>query len=351
MRKFLLIGSHPNEIGGISTFINNILKINPENFTYFSNSRYTFFETKYSLLNKVQKTIYSAYNNLKFIIFLLKNNKNIKGVIIVTPSKYAFFDSIYYILISKFFRQKTYLRYAGDLMSFYTESNYIIKKAIQLGLKTPYKNIVQSQRISSFIKQDIKANTTIDILPEVIMSIQEKRNTIRTPTNLIFFGGSEAIRKGSMEVINSIIQINESKNNFHFYLIAIPKAQEEKIESYNFKNISIINKIFGGEKDILMKKMNILLLPSYKEGMPNAILDALSYGMGIITTRVGSIPEVLKEKENAFFISAGNVEELSHTIKEYEDLEVLTVQSSNNIKLAQDYNQNKFKEKLDEILQ
>mgnify|MGYP000429415235 FL=1 len=58
----------------------------------------------------------------------------------------------------------------------------------------------------------------------------------------------------------------------------------------------------------------MLVLPSYNEGLPIAILEAMSYGLPIISTNVGSIGEAVKEKENGFLIEPGDVDSLAHAM-------------------------------------
>ena len=62
-------------------------------------------------------------------------------------------------------------------------------------------------------------------------------------------------------------------------------------------------------------KTQIYVLPSFVEGLPFTILEAMSYGIPIITTRVGSIPEVVVENKNGLFADIGSAEDLSQKIK------------------------------------
>lgn len=64
----------------------------------------------------------------------------------------------------------------------------------------------------------------------------------------------------------------------------------------------------------LMVNADALILPAYDEGLPLVILEALSAGTPVICTPVGSIPEVLRHKENAFFVTPGNEQEIAGAI-------------------------------------
>jgi glycosyltransferase involved in cell wall biosynthesis len=60
----------------------------------------------------------------------------------------------------------------------------------------------------------------------------------------------------------------------------------------------------------LMRSSDILCLPSYMEGRPNAVNEAMASGLPVVTTRIGGIPDMVEEGRTAFLFDPGNVEEL-----------------------------------------
>lgn len=59
---------------------------------------------------------------------------------------------------------------------------------------------------------------------------------------------------------------------------------------------------------------DILILPSYNEGLPIAILEAMSYGKAIISSPVGGIPEIVMHGQNGILVKPGNQNELFNAI-------------------------------------
>ena len=88
------------------------------------------------------------------------------------------------------------------------------------------------------------------------------------------------------------------------------------------------NCIFVGEKKHeeippWMSASDVLILPSYSEGLPNVVMEALSCGTPAIVTNVGGCPEVVRDGETGFVVPVGDVEALKDRIKcllENEDL-------------------------------
>jgi glycosyltransferase involved in cell wall biosynthesis len=64
----------------------------------------------------------------------------------------------------------------------------------------------------------------------------------------------------------------------------------------------------------LLARAGALILPSYHEALPLSVLEALSYGVPVITTPVGSLPEVLRDGETALFVPPGDVTALTAAI-------------------------------------
>jgi glycosyltransferase involved in cell wall biosynthesis len=57
----------------------------------------------------------------------------------------------------------------------------------------------------------------------------------------------------------------------------------------------------------LMARTDVLVLPSYDEGLPLVILEALANGVAVVCTPVGEIPSVLEDGVNACFVQPGDV--------------------------------------------
>lgn len=69
--------------------------------------------------------------------------------------------------------------------------------------------------------------------------------------------------------------------------------------------------IDGEQKRELMARAAVLALPSYFEGQPMAILEAMAAGMGVVASRVGGIPDLCEDGRLAALVMPGAVEELS----------------------------------------
>lgn len=94
-------------------------------------------------------------------------------------------------------------------------------------------------------------------------------------------------------------------------MIRLQKAFADKDLS---ENVVFPGWVRGEEKVKLLKESQVFLFPSYHEGMPMAVLEAMGYGLGIVTTRVGGIPRLIQDGENGFCKTPGDIEAMSAAI-------------------------------------
>jgi glycosyltransferase involved in cell wall biosynthesis len=72
--------------------------------------------------------------------------------------------------------------------------------------------------------------------------------------------------------------------------------------------------VYGEEKKQIFMNSDIFLLPSYAEGQPVTILEAMAAGLPIIASNVGAIPDVVQDGKNGLIIEPGDIPALTRAI-------------------------------------
>ena len=98
------------------------------------------------------------------------------------------------------------------------------------------------------------------------------------------------------------------------------------IEAYNSENIRIRGFVSGAEKFDRIQEADALILPSWNEGQPTVILEAMMAGTLVLTTKVGLIEEMLGA-DYPFYFEAKNRDSLNRcleTFRDYADKDALS---------------------------
>jgi glycosyltransferase involved in cell wall biosynthesis len=77
------------------------------------------------------------------------------------------------------------------------------------------------------------------------------------------------------------------------------------------------------ERDRLLASADAFVLPSYAEGLPMSLLEAMAWGLPVICTAVGSIPEHVHEGAQGLLVTPGDVSELAVAIERIVNDEAL----------------------------
>lgn len=89
------------------------------------------------------------------------------------------------------------------------------------------------------------------------------------------------------------------------------EALKEKAERMKIKVL------FLGERDDIgeiLPLLDVFVLPSFSEGFPVVLLEAMASGLPVVATGVGGIPEAVVNGKTGFIVEPGNVEELAENI-------------------------------------
>lgn len=129
----------------------------------------------------------------------------------------------------------------------------------------------------------------------------------------LLFVGSIDKRKGVLDLIQAVHLTTNTRLKIVFCGSSNDKEVFDKFsqEVKTLKNASYVGYIKGEEKNKIFSQADVLVLPSYGEGLPVVIMEAMHFGCGIISTNVGSISEILIENKNCFFFKPGEVNSLT----------------------------------------
>jgi len=103
--------------------------------------------------------------------------------------------------------------------------------------------------------------------------------------------------------------------------------------------VELVGWVSGPRKQAILESAAVFVLPSYFEGQPMAVLEAMACGTTVVCTRVGGVPDVIMDGQDGLLVEAGKVEELAAAIRRLLDDGALrdTLASAASAKVRRDF--------------
>jgi glycosyltransferase involved in cell wall biosynthesis len=166
-----------------------------------------------------------------------------------------------------------------------------------------------------YLPNAINLTSYVDVGREKVESKWDK------PCLHILYLGHLGKAKGSFDLIRAAKTILSQVDGVVFELVgqeqAIGEMQQlntEVIDAGLEQRIHIQPAVTGVEKIKLFRSADIFVYPSYHEGMPMAVIEAMACGLPIIATQVGGLPDLVYPDVNGFLVPAGQPDQLAVAI-------------------------------------
>lgn len=232
--------------------------------------------------------------------------------------------------------------HGADFNEFYVNASgkkrELIKKvygkcAILIALSTEWK-----ERLSQIVPAD---KITIIENYSTLHEDALKERLGRTSNNTVLFLGEIGKRKGCYDIPDVAAEVARAVKDVNFILGGAGSPEDENAVKELFRKVGMEDHVAfpgwvrGKDKGRLLRDADVFLLPSYNEGMPMSVLDAMGYGLPIVSTNVGGIPKIVHDGENGFCCEAGDVKSMAGGIvKMIENREALENMSKESLRIV-----------------
>ena len=204
-------------------------------------------------------------------------------------------------------------QHGGDFKTFYhtelgEKGRQNVKKVLSMGDVF----LVLGKAWKEFFGTIIDADNII-VLPNSIQipARQDKRYGVHH----ILFLGRLCKEKGIGELLDVMPALLEKYPDVHLYLGGIWEDMELKEKASALVScVTDLGWVTGEEKKKYLQECDIFVLPSYFEGQPVSILEAMTYSCGIVATKTGSIPEMIIENETGLFVLPQDTKSLRESL-------------------------------------
>lgn len=154
-----------------------------------------------------------------------------------------------------------------------------------------------------------------EVIPNEKMTVIENYSIVKDGINRsqchnqVLFLGAINQMKGCYDMVDVIKRVAEVVPDIKMVVAGageIEQVKSKAIAEGVAEHFAFPGWVRGEQKKKLLKESDVFFLPSYTEGMPMSVLDAMGYGLPIVASNVGGIPRIVHEGENGFMREPGD---------------------------------------------
>ena len=136
-------------------------------------------------------------------------------------------------------------------------------------------------------------------------------------SRIILFVGNLKKEKGCLDLLDAFIALASKHLNLRLYIAgtgAMKKAIEQRRTQSELEDrICLLGNVDHAALNHWYNAADLVCLPSYNEGVPNVLLEAMACGTPVVATNVGGIPEIVTV-DTGILLESGDIQALSQSI-------------------------------------
>lgn len=343
--KVLFVGPGRKLTGGISSLVEVIVPVLEQrvDLSYFSTVRVrpSRESGKISLRNVF--LVLSQYS--RFFIALTRFQPQI--IHIHTSQGIAWLKDTFFVLAGKLALCKVVLHvHAADFDELHGKWGHLIQRYSRLVMSLTDAVIAVSAEWAEYLGQIVPDGRIFTLrncinAESVALEYSHQHHSLDGPHAL--FLGSVGPRKGAFDLIEALSQLKSRGIYLHVWMAGYEEREgdlntaRDLLKELQLEDVcQLLGTVIGADKAQLLGSADLFVLPSYNEGLPMAILEAMAVGLPIVATPVGGIPEVVKDGFNGFLVKPGNVPLLAEVLAQLVcDSELREVMGKRSREIAQ----------------
>lgn len=337
--KILVVGYLPPPQEGTAKITEVILKSD-----YIKNNfriRFLHLFKRISVIHRGRFDLANIIQNAVNILNYLRLILQFRPAIVYAPlaqNRFGFLRDSVLIVLAKILRRRVYSHFhGGNFDLFYHGQGFLLKKYIGFILGNVDQLILLAEKFKTQFTPFVN-NKKISYLFNCCpwTSVMSKRYFHRPSdkkTCRVLFIGYISKAKGALDIVKAIPKVIANyREPLEFILCGQPVDIERNIifipdPHYGYSNIKklieekslshcvkLYPEVVGEDKERMFSDADIFVFPSYSEGCGLVVLEAMIFGLPVITTSVGALGEMLEDGRNCFFVKPGDIDAIAEKI-------------------------------------
>jgi glycosyltransferase involved in cell wall biosynthesis len=273
------------------------------------------FDSNWSPVQEAKRTISILFNLVRAIV------KERPDVVHVNSSmaKRGIYRDLACVMLGRFMGCPVILQYRGDIARFMAQNPHGLRRfAMRQMARLATRNVVLNRSSHELLPSFMPLGSAPPLLvPNYIDDAVARSDAARpgeryTRARLLFVGGL-AREKGTYE----ILELAKRFPDADFVLVGCA-SRDLLLPGELPANFITLGERTREETLWQLSAAHIFLFPSYSEGFPNAVLEAMAVGLPIIASNVGAIPDMIAEG-GGLLVAPGDLIGLSAAVEKLID--------------------------------
>lgn len=308
-----------HNIGGVANYYSVLIKHLSHEFVYI----YRGSTSKNEPRLKIPWRLFKDY----FVFFRKTRSKTKALVINSSLGKDGFFrDGFYFMLVPVKIKKIVFFRgWNPEFERKIDQSSFLKTWLKKTFFKADHIIVLSSQFKNKLIEWGFNKPVSIEttLVDENLLNGDNFKNLSDLRDRIgqlnILYLGNISKAKGVWELVECV-KLLKSGSGIKGFTFTIAGDGQELMALKNYSvshslNIAFPGYVSGTAKVATFRQAHLYVFSSYHEGLPNSILEAMAFGLPIITTRVGGIPDFFENEKMGLFLDNRNPKHIAEKIR------------------------------------
>ncbi len=327
MTRILMVGPVPPPYGGIASVVDDIIRSELS----ADYSFHVFPRTAGFPPGCRGRSGRNIFRFRRFIRFFKEVDTGSYDLVHIHSADPSFPGTLIFMILARLACVRVVLHMHGtDWDDFYERVAPLTRLSIRWGLLLPHRIAVLCPLWAERIRL-LLPGADVQVVGNLVrrqntpdssaMRVVRERHGLEKDQFVVLTVGSVGRRKGSFEILKAVPRIACADDAVRFILVGGEETAGDMARLKTIVKEQGLDKwvILAGETErenvpVFMGLADVFLLPSFIEGMPISIIEAMQWGVPVIATRVAAIPDMIEDGVSGLLINPGMPDEIAAAV-------------------------------------